>query len=81
MKLFLSRIAQLRDMFRGKSKKENIKDYMLQGNTITPREAIKHFDNYRLADVVFKLKKEGYNIVNLNNKGCYAEYQFVGGTV
>jgi predicted phosphoadenosine phosphosulfate sulfurtransferase len=52
--------------------------YHYQGNSITPLEALKMFGIFRLADVVFKLKKDGINIkteiVKDGNKH-YAKYR------
>ena len=45
-----------------KSKKSQILDWMKQGRSITPKEAIEVFHCYRLSAVIFDLKKEGHNI-------------------
>ena len=51
-----------------------------QGQTITQAEAIYRFDCYRLAPVIERLRRQGYDIVthaesNLNNKGTHARYE------
>ena len=77
MKAWLSRMTQL---LRKRSKKDRILEYLTCGKTITQMQAIKMFNAYRLSDIVFKLKKEGYEITNLNNKGMFAEYKLTGGS-
>lgn len=37
--------------------------YLQQGNSISGIEALHKFGIYRLADVVFKLRKQGHNII------------------
>ncbi|MEF9993660.1 MAG: helix-turn-helix domain-containing protein [Acinetobacter sp.] len=55
-------------------------NHLKQGKTITQAEAIYHFDCYRLAPVIERLRRQGYDIVthaesNLNNKGTHARYE------
>ena len=45
-----------------KSKKSRILDWMKLGRSITPEEAVEVFRCYRLAAVIFDLKKEGHSI-------------------
>jgi len=66
----------------GKTKKQKIKEHLQAGKKITPREAINLYNHYRLAAVVFELKKEGmkiktdiYNSKNINGETIqYASY-------
>ena len=52
----------------------------MAGNTITPLEALDKFGCFRLADIIFKLKKDGYNIetarIKDGDKG-YARYKLI----
>ncbi len=41
---------------------------------ITPYEALRWMDLYRISAVVNKLKRRGYNIVNIKRDGGYARY-------
>ena len=60
------------------SQKERIRHYLLEGNHITPLEALNMFGCFRLAAVVFTLRDEGLDIVTekvKTNSGKYvAEY-------
>ena len=44
------------------TQKEQIRNYLESGNKITGLEALHLFDCMRLADVVYKLKKDGLTI-------------------
>ena len=44
------------------SQREQILKHLESGKTITPLEALNLFDCFRLSDVIFKLRKEGYDI-------------------
>jgi len=46
-----------------KSQKENILEYLKQGHSITPIEALNKFGCFRLAAVVFDLKVEANLII------------------
>ena len=39
-----------------------ILNYLKQGNTLTPLEALNMFDCWRLGSVIHKLRKHGYQI-------------------
>ena len=59
------------------TQKEMIKKHMESGFTLTPLEALRFYNCFRLADVVFKLKKDGMDIItNLveDNGKTFAEY-------
>lgn len=61
-----------------KTKKQKVLDYLLTGKSITPSQAVAKFDSWRLADIVFKLKAEGFNILTTIPKGkVHAEYKLV----
>lgn len=44
------------------TQKSEILKHLEAGNSITPIEALQKFGSLRLADVIFKLKREGHNI-------------------
>tara|TARA_R100000808_G_C2153197_1_gene163195 strand:+ start:998 stop:1219 length:222 start_codon:yes stop_codon:yes gene_type:complete len=48
-----------------KTQKEAVLDHLQQFQTITSLEAIKEFGATRLSDIIFRLRKEGYNIESL----------------
>lgn len=45
-----------------KTQKEKIRDYLVNGGTLTPLDALEKFGCFRLATRVFELKKEGLDI-------------------
>lgn len=59
--------------------------YMQSGNRITSMKAIEKFGATRLSDIIFKLRKRGYNItthtiIGKNRYGGtvkYAEYELI----
>lgn len=59
--------------------------YMQSGNRITSMQAIDKFGATRLSDIIFRLRKSGYNIkthniVTKNRYGAttvYAEYELI----
>ena len=62
----------------GKPSKKDLVLQHLQSRPITSMEAIELYRNTRLADSVFVLRKEGYNISTNTIKtenGSYAEYR------
>ncbi len=62
------------------SQSYQIREYLLQGNTITAMEALKLFGCFRLSGRIYDLRKEGTNIsstiVKVNGKRV-AEYSIV----
>lgn len=46
------------------TKKDKVKAHLLSGKPITPLEALRDYGSFRLADIVFRLKKEGMNIIS-----------------
>ena len=44
------------------TQKEDILAHLEKGHSITPLEALSQFGCFRLASVICKLKKDGYNI-------------------
>lgn len=64
-----------------KTQLENIKEYMLQGNPITPIEALSMFGCFRLSAIIFNLKKEGFcfNTRFIKNQygNSFAEYSLI----
>lgn len=59
--------------------------YMKAGNRITSMQAIEMFGATRLSDIIFKLRKDGYNIITHDIVGknryggtvTYAEYELI----
>jgi len=52
----------------------------LKKKPITSWEAIQLYKATRLADIVFQLKKKGYNIITVmtnNGESCYARYHLI----
>lgn len=65
---------------RRQSQKDAILEYLLRGHTITPIEALNQFGCFRLADVIFRLKKDGYDIETAMIKDgdkWYARYRLI----
>ena len=61
------------------SQKKRILEYLKQGKSVTPIDALNLCGCFRLADVVFRLKKDGYDITtkmvpNTNGK-AFASYR------
>ena len=67
------------------SQKQRLLEYLETGKTINPLESWRLLSIYRLADVVFKLKKDGHEIETIrktiNNqygeKCSFAEYRLI----
>lgn len=59
-----------------KTKKQLIKEHLQAGRSITPMEALKLYDSFRLAAVIHVLReKEGLNIItNICQSTTGAEY-------
>jgi hypothetical protein len=59
------------------SQKEHVKQYLEEGNTITPLEALNKFGSFRLGAIIHTLRhEEEMDIINLNKTGparfaCY----------
>lgn len=62
---------------RKKSQKQQILDYMLEGNEISPKDALKMFGCFRLGARIADLKKDGYDVKKRIAKGekNYAIYR------
>ncbi len=59
------------------TQKQSVRIHLEKGLTITPLEALHYYGCFRLADVIFKLKKEGLDIVSNiidDNGKQFAEY-------
>lgn len=65
------------------TQKEQVLNYLREHGSITSQEAWKKYDITRLADVVFRLKKDGYDITTFEKrtrKGKrYAQYVLMTG--
>lgn len=45
------------------SAKSEVRDYLMQGHSITPIEALDKFGSFRLASIICDLRKEGERII------------------
>ena len=62
-----------------------VRNYLMAGHTITSKEALDLFGVSRLADLIFKLRREGYEISNiqratitkLGGKAWFVEYKLL----
>ena len=72
-----------------KSKTGAVLEYLQAGNTITDALAVKLFDAHRLGDIIFRLRKRGFDIETTGReqkdkygrKVMFAEYRLrEGGT-
>lgn len=59
-----------------KSQKDNILAHLKSGNKISPIEALQMYGCFRLADVIFRLKKDGFKF-EVDNTNKYAIYSLV----
>jgi len=48
------------------SNTQKSQNHLKSGKSITPLEALQKYGSFRLADRIFVLRKEGYNIVTNN---------------
>ncbi len=65
-----------------KTQIEIVREYLMKGKILTSRKAIVYFNIIRLSDIIFRLRKEGLNIItdrqpNYSGPGTYAEYKIV----
>ena len=71
---------------KSKSQKQLVLEHLQQETGITSWEAIQRFRATRLSDIIYKLKRDGWNIVTINRtnpetKKQFAEYRLVKGGV
>ncbi len=63
------------------SQKDAVLNYLEQGNSITPLEALERFNSFRLGGIIYRLRREGHNIktepVTQGNK-TFARYSMRG---
>ena len=60
-----------------RTQKQNILKHLQDGSSITPLTALESYGCFRLAAIVFDLKKEGWNIktnIKKNSKKKFAVY-------
>ena len=63
-----------------KSQKEMVLEHLESGKSITAMEALRLYKCFRLADVIFKLKRDGYRIdteMVRENDTIFARYRMV----
>ena len=61
---------------------QTVLNHLKSGKTITPMDAVKYYDIYRLSANIERLRKAGYNIVthyekNSRATGRHARYELV----
>lgn len=60
------------------TQKREVREWLLQGNPITPIEALNYFGVFRLSAIIYDLRKEGLPIktsmVYGENRTRYAKY-------
>ena len=60
------------------SKRKQIEQYLLKHKKITNWQSIILFRYTRLSDVIWRMRKEGYNIISVKNeKQSYVTYKLV----
>lgn len=62
------------------SQRDSILDHLLEGNSITPIDALNLFGCFRLGARIHDLRKDGYNIeteYEHNNGKKYARYKLI----
>ena len=57
------------------TKTDKVRQHLLKGKEITPKEAYFKYGTMRLGAIIFNLRKEGLNIENLNPKSEYGKYK------
>ena len=66
------------------TQKENVLNLLKSGKSITPLEALQEYGCFRLADRIFVLRQDGYNIITNNiteNGKTFAEYTLLSSTL
>ena len=66
------------------TQKEGVLAHLKAGYAITPLEALKYWGCFRLANVIFELKRDGYDIKTTlveNGKKHFASYKLVSSPV
>lgn len=61
-------------MGKTKTQLERIREYLKSGASITPLEALEYFGCFRLSDIIFRLKKEGFQFHTELIKNKYGNY-------
>ena len=54
--------------------REIILQELLSGDSISPEDARKHHNIWRLADIIYKLRNQGFVIKDYNNGKPYSDY-------
>ncbi len=58
-----------------KTQTDQIFDHLSAGHSLTPQQALQMFGCFRLAAIVHRLRKRGYEILNLTPDGKHATYR------
>ena len=56
------------------SQREMILKELLSGDSISPEDARRHYNIWRLADIIYKLRNQGYVIKDHNNGIPFSDY-------
>jgi hypothetical protein len=59
------------------TQKEYVKRWLNKGYSITPPQAQSHYNIWRLAEVIRRLKSDGLNIYNIGKPGKQAKYRLI----
>ena len=64
------------------TQEQKILNHLQQGHPITPMDAVKYYDIYRLSAVILRLRKAGHHIIrhderNYSGKGTHARYELI----
>lgn len=75
--LLLCNFVLLKIIYMDKTKKEQIKEWLDSGKPITALMAIQMFGCTNLSSIIYRLRKEGYNIDTerlVNSNGVFVRY-------
>ena len=64
-----------------KSKAERVRDHLISGKPLSKLECFKLYSYWNLSDIVYKMKKDNYNIrtsmCKTTTGSSYAEYKLI----
>lgn len=82
-KYYLSLQYQIKTKFimKTKTQKQLVRQFLMDGNSITPLDALNKFGVFRLSAIIFDLRNEGMNIeteyVQNPNGKMFAKYSLI----